>query len=152
MDRTNFKEVFTGAVMLLFVLTVAAQRGDMYTAALGKTSDSPEFGALKGSQHFDMVNDQHYLSSDGLELILKEGTLSTINFYHNGGKAYGDFHGTLPHGLKFGMSEAEVRNILGKPTVAYNSSGYLEFDMQGITYACSFSGGALSQLGISVNK
>ena len=151
MDRINFKGILTGAVMLLFVLSATAQKENMYTAALGKTADSPEFASLKGSQQFEMVNDQHYLSKNGVELILSGGVLNTINFYRKS-EAYGNFNGTLPHGLKFGMAQAEVRNILGKPTVAYNSSGYLEFDVKGITYACSFTGGTLSQLGVSVSK
>jgi len=152
--KTVFKNWFRGAFAALTIVAMMSfslQTGDSgkYISALGKSSDSPEFTNLKSTGIFEEVNNQHYLSKDGIELILQQNTLNQINFYRSS-EVYGKFTGDLPKGLKFGMTPAQVKSILGKPTVAYNSSGYLEFTIQQYTYACSFDKGVLSQVGISV--
>lgn len=95
-----------------------------------------------------MANENHYLSKEGIELILKDGVLNQINLYKTS-SVYGNFAGKLPHGLAFSMTSGNVKQLLGKPSVAYNS-GYAEFELNDCTIACWFDGDRLSQ--VTLNK
>jgi hypothetical protein len=118
--------------------------GDMLMNAVGKTDQSTEVGDLKSSYGFQMANENHYLSKDGIELVLQNSTLSEIRIYNNS-TVYGGFKGKLPKGLRFGLTSAEVKRELGKPSVSY-SSGYCEFEVQGEVISCWFDKDRLSQV------
>jgi hypothetical protein len=153
MKRNNWRKLTTLIGGLIFFLTISAQtkyEGDQLITFLGKAPDSWEFTNLKNGYAFDMANDAHYLSSEGIELILTNGVLHEIQLYRNSA-VYGSFKGALPRGLRFGMNAAEVRKILGKPTVIYNSTGYLEFEWNNnYVYSCSFENGQLSQVTVGL--
>ena len=134
------------AVCLFFNLAFAQvhYEGDMLMNAVGKTDQSTEVGDLKSSYNFQMANENHYLSNDGIELVLQNSTLNEIRIYMNS-TVYGSFKGKLPKGLRFGLTSAEVRRQLGKPTASY-ASGYCEFELQGSVISCWFDKDRLSQI------
>ena len=77
--------------------------------------------------NFEMANEAHYLSKDGIELILKNGILDQISLYKTS-SVYGNYTGKLPHDLVFGMTSANVKQLLGKTKIVY-TSGYAEFEL-----------------------
>ena len=97
-----------------------------------------------------MANEAHYLSKDGVELILQRSLLCEIHLY-NSSAVYGKFIGKLPNNLKFGMSSSEVKHLLGKPVVSYNN-GYCEFELQNYILSCWLDGGKLNQVGIATKN
>lgn len=144
------------ACMLVFALFISvgawgqyANYGDVFTPALGKEVQSPEVSELITNYHLEKANETHYLSNEGVELILKNGLLTEVRFYQNS-PVYGKFVGVLPRQLKFGMSTGEVKALLGKPTVSYNTSGYLEFERDGKIVSCWIEEGKLSQVSVSL--
>jgi hypothetical protein len=118
--------------------------GDMLINAIGKTDQSTEVGDLKSSYSFQMANENHYLSQDGIELVLQNSTLNEIRIYMNS-TVYGSFKGKLPKGLRFGLTSAEVKRQLGKPSASY-ASGYCEFELQNSIISCWFDKDHLSQI------
>jgi len=121
--------------------------GNSLVAYLGKTAVSPEMKELKANYHCEMVNESHYLSKDGIELIFKSGSLREINLYTKSA-VYGNFSGKLPNGLKFGMAVSDAKKLLGKPVVSY-SNGYSEFEFSNYIISCWFENGGLHQVGIA---
>jgi hypothetical protein len=148
---TNHKLKFFASVFAVFLSTfIFAQsqyEGEALINFIGKDSGSSEVKNLENGYHCNMINENHYLSIQGIELMLNNGVLTEINLYKSN-TAYGNFTGKLPRGMAFGMSSSQVRSLLGKPTVAY-ASGYSEFDMHNCVIACWFDGDRLSQVGIS---
>jgi hypothetical protein len=122
--------------------------GNMLTTYLGKSAESQELKNLESDYKFEMANDNHFLSKEGIELILKDGALQQINLYKSS-QVYGSFAGKLPHDLAFSMTSGNVKQLLGKPLVAY-SSGYAEFELNDCTISCWFDGDRLSQ--VTLNK
>lgn len=122
--------------------------GDAFTYFLGKDALSESLKDLKADYHCEMVNENHYLSNGGLELILQNNTLNEINLYKSSA-VYGTFTSKLPKNLKFGMTSAEAKKLLGKPYVSYHS-GYCEYNFADYILSAWFDGGRLSQIGISV--
>jgi len=123
--------------------------GDRLTDAIGKSSGGPEVAGLETTYHCEMTNPAYYSSiTDGMELIMKDGALNEIRLYKNS-LVYGTFKDNLPKALRFGMSSGEVKALLGKPTVNYSSTGYMEFQIKGTLFACGFEGGKLSELTLS---
>jgi len=120
--------------------------GNLLINAVGKTDQSSEVSDLKASYHFQMANENHFLSKEGIELILQNATLSEIRIYKES-TVYGNFKGKLPKGLSFNLSSAEVKKLLGKPSVSYNT-GYCEFEVQGQIISCWFEKDHLSQVDI----
>lgn len=150
MNSTKPLRAIAVALTLLISILVFGQghtEGDALTSYLGKGIDNQEFINLKNDYKLDMVNESHYLSNSGIELILKNGLVNEINLYKTS-TVYGNFMGKLPHGLAFSMTSANVKGLLGKPTVAY-SSGYSEFALKDCIIACWFDGDRLSQVGLS---
>ena len=49
------------------------------------------------------------------------------------------------------MVSGEVKKLLGKPVVSYNS-GYCEYEFASYILSCWFDGGTLSQVGIAVKS
>jgi hypothetical protein len=147
------KKILPLSLLLLFVFfggTLLAQTeldGDALISFLGKTANSEEVSLLKSKYNIEKINEAHYLSKNGIELIFKGATLAEISLYNNS-SVYGSFTAKLPHNLRFGMSSGEVKTLLGKPTESY-SNGYSEFELQGCTYSCWFEGGKLTQVGLS---
>ncbi len=115
---------------------------------LGKSAGSIELKDLKANYRCEMANEAHYLSKGGIELILKNNLLNEIHLY-NGSAVYGSFAGKLPNNLKFGMSAGDVKRLLGKPIVSYNS-GYCEYEFANYILSCWFDGSKLNQMGVSV--
>ncbi len=130
----------------MFFISFAQSRtdGDMLIGALGKTSQSQEISDLKAGYNFQMANENHYLSKDGIELLLQNSMLSEIRIYKSS-PVYGSFKGRLPKGLNFNLTSTEVKKILGKPSVSYNT-GYCEFEVQGQVISCWFDKDRLSQV------
>ncbi|MCX6197699.1 MAG: hypothetical protein NTY88_00570 [Bacteroidetes bacterium] len=100
--------------------------GNALISFLGKNSSSTDLKDLKANYKCEMANELHYLSRGGIELILKRNELNEIHLYGSSA-VYGKFAGALPNKLKFGMVSGEVKRLLGKPIVSYNS-GYCEYE------------------------
>src|SRR5688572_2643547 len=142
--------LFLGLVNMASAQSSNAYDGDMLAYYLGKSAKSTEIKELKAHYHAEMLNETHYLSKGGIELILKKGVLSEINIYRKSA-VYGTFIDKLPKGLRFGMSSSEAKNLLGKPSTSY-TSGYCEFEMDNYVLSCWFEGGKLSQLGLTIKN
>lgn len=143
--------LYTISFIAFFVLTAFAQNkydGDMLTSFLGKSSASVELKDLKAGYNCQMANENHYLSRDGIELILSNGVLYEIHLYATSA-VYGNFTGKLPKNLRFGMYSSELKNLLGKPLVSYNS-GYCEYAVGDYLLSCWFEAGKLNQMGIAL--
>jgi hypothetical protein len=136
------------ACCFIFVLSFAQGKydGNMLINALGKSDQSPELTNLKASYNFQMANQNHYLSKEGIELVLQNSALSEIKIYKES-PIYGSFKGQLPKGLSFGLSSGTVKGLLGKPSTSYNN-GYCEFEVQGQVISCWFENDRLSQIDI----
>jgi hypothetical protein len=147
---TPLKVLATALMVLLFSFSFAQRHADggSLSMYLGKSSESQEFKNFVKDNNFEMANESHYLSKNGIELILKNGILDQISLYKSS-SVYGNYTGKLPHDLVFNMTSANVKQLLGKPKVAY-TSGYAEFDLIDCTIACWFDGDRLSQ--VSLNK
>ena len=136
---------------ILFASTLFGQSGfdgNALPSFLGKPASGSELKDLEANYHCEMANEAHYLSKDGIELLLKGGSLTEIHLF-NKSAVYGSFTAKLPNNLKFGMSSGEVKGLLGKPTESYNS-GYCEFELQSCVVSCWFEGGRLNQVGLAV--
>ncbi len=140
------KAVAVIACTLVFTASFAQSKveGDALLGALGKTDQSSELGDLKSSFTFQMANENHYLSKDGIELVLQNSLLNEIRLYKDS-PVYGGFKGKLPKGLSFNLTSGDVKKLLGKPTVSYNS-GYCEFEVGGQVISCWFDKDRLSQV------
>lgn len=144
-------QIFLCAMMIFFSTRLFAQSGfdgNSLIAFLGKSATGSELKDLKANYHCEMANEAHYLSKDGIELILKSGALNEINLY-NKSAVYGNFTGRLPNNLKFGMTSGDVKHLLGKPIISY-SNGYCEFEFSNYIISCWLDGGKLNQVGIAV--
>lgn len=140
-------------LLLSLWIGVAAQSGNSYEGDglvffLGKDAKGPELKDLKAHYNFEMANESHYLSQNGIELVLRGSTLYEIHLY-KGSAVYGNYTGRLPKKLKFGMTSAEVKSMLGKPSLSY-SSGYCEYEYATHLLSFWFDGGKLSQVILSV--
>jgi hypothetical protein len=127
-----------------------ANEGNALVSNIGKGPDNDQVKELIKTYQLDMANNQHYLSTQGVELILKKELLNEIHLYQNSA-VYGSYKGTLPGKLKFGMSESEIKQLLGKPALAYNS-GYLEYQYDTYVLSCWFEGGKLNQVVIAAKE
>jgi hypothetical protein len=145
--KSVFRVLTLTACCFIFGTTFAQKYdGDMLVNAVGKTSESSEVNDLKSAYHFQMANDEHFLSKEGIELVLKNKALSEIRIY-KASSVYGSFAGKLPRGLRFGLTSAEVKKLLGKPSVSYNT-GYCEFETNGVIISCWFENDRLSQINL----
>lgn len=124
--------------------------GDALIQNIGKGPDNEQVKELIKAYQLDMANNQHYLSTQGVELILKKELLNEIHLYQNS-SVYGSYKGALPSKLKFGMNESEIKQLLGKPALAYNS-GYLEYQYDNYILSCWFEGGKLNQVVIAAKE
>lgn len=152
MRKTYATKILSLVVIVLYCTGLFAQTafdGNALTALLGKSSTGAEFKELKDHYHCDMVNETHYTSKEGIELMVKGDVLSEIHLFTKNA-VYGGFTGKLPDKLNFGMSSAEVKGLLGKPVVNYISTGYCEFELAAYTVSCWFEGGKLTQVGFAV--
>ena len=136
-------------------LNTTAQSGIHYEGEtlawfLGKDATSKELKDLKADYNCEMANELHYLSKGGLELILRGQTLNEIHLYKSSA-VYGTFTGKLPKNLKFGVKPEDVRRLLGKPDISYNS-GYCEYEYKDYVLSCWFDGGRLSQVSLSAKQ
>jgi hypothetical protein len=147
MQINYFRRAITlGVLCLLCAITFGQSRtdGDKFLNALGKGAQASEVSDLKAGYSFQMANENHYLSKDGIELLLQNSMLSEIRIYKDS-PVYGSFKGHLPRGLNFNLTSAEVKKLLGKPSVSYNT-GYCEFEVQGQVISCWFDKDRLSQV------
>lgn len=138
-------------LLVLSISGVFAQsnyEGDALVTFLGKASNSQELKDLKANYSCEMANEEHYLSKGGIELILRNSALNEMHLYRSSA-VYGSYKGKLPNRLQYDMLPSEVKRLLGKPTVSYNS-GYCEFDMGTYIISCWFDSGKLDQVGVAV--
>ena len=135
------------AFCLAFTFSFAQSKydGDMLINMLGKSSQSADFNNLKTGYNFKVANEGHYLSTEGIELVLQNSVLNEIRLYKDS-PVYGSFKGKLPKGLAFGLTVVEVKKILGKPSVTYSNTGYSEFIVEGQVISCWFDKDRLSQV------
>lgn len=149
---TNYWRNTVSVIVAAFIFTAGLAQtsfdGDRLPAQLGKHADGPDIAALEAAYHCEMANSNHYVSKEGLELMMLDGSLNQIQLYSNS-TVYGEFKGQLPHLLKFGMTLSQVKVLLGRPTVNYSSSGYAEFEKDGFVFACGFTAGKLDELTLS---
>lgn len=141
--------------VLFFIMSASAQTGAYFEGEtlpyfLGKNASSVEVKNLKADYKCEMANESHYISQDGLELILQKGTLNEIHLYKSSA-VYGTYKGKLLKNLKFGMTSGDVKHLLGKPAISYNS-GYCEYEFKECVLSCWFDSGKLSQVSISVKS
>lgn len=155
-NNNDMKTVFTPqlfvlTIILFFSVTANAQfksdNSNAIVAVLGKEAGSTEMNDLKTTHKLEAANDAHYISSAGVELLLRNGKVNEVRLF-NKSAAYGAFKGKLPNGLSFGMSSGSVKGLLGKPTESYNN-GYCEFEFPAYIISCWFDGGVLSQVGLT---
>jgi hypothetical protein len=144
------KAIALAACCCIFIISFAQSRyeGDKLLSVLGKTDESSELSNLKASYNFQMANENHFLSKEGIELVLQNSALSEIKIYKES-PVYGSFKGALPRGLVFGLTSAQVKSRLGKPSVSYNT-GYCEFEVQGQVISCWFENDRLSQIDLGL--
>lgn len=138
------------AAVMMFAQNNPAPQGDLLLHYLGKSAESAELKELKAAYRCQMANNAHYLSKEGIQLILRNNVLAEIHFY-KGSAVYGDYKNALPGHVQFGMLASEVRKILGKPLVSYNN-GYSEYDFNGYNLTLWFDAGRLSQVTLSLNN
>lgn len=141
------------SICLFLSIPIFAQtnfEGNALVYFLGKSATGSEIKDLKANYHCQMANEAHYLSKDGIELILQRSSLCEIHLYGSS-MVYGKFTGKLPNGLKFGMTSSEVKHLLGKPVVSYNN-GYCEFELQNYVLSCWLDGGKLNQVGVATKN
>lgn len=152
--RSQFPVIILMLFFSAFFNSINAQNnsieGDALILNIGKSPDNEQVKELIKTYQLDMANNQHYLSTQGVELILKKELLNEIHLYQNSG-VYGSYKGTLPSKLKFGMNESEIKQLLGKPALAYNS-GYLEYQYDTYILSCWFEGGKLNQVVIAAKE
>jgi hypothetical protein len=143
---------FIAATLLLLAFSFSFGQGhidgDALTSLLGKGTENQELTNLKNEYKMEAANENHYLSKEGIELMLKDGQVNQINLYKTS-SVYGNFTGKLPHALAFSMTSANVKQVLGKPLVAYNS-GYAEFKLTDSVISCWFDGDRLSQVTLNL--
>ena len=138
---------------LFLCISVSAQtettfEGNGLISFLGKKVNSKEVKDLKSNYRCEMANELHYLSKDGIELIMRNNCLTEINLYAHSA-VYGTYKGLLHKNLKFTMTSSEVKKLLGKPVINYNS-GYCEYEYATYTLCCWFDGYTISQMGIAM--
>ena len=143
------KLIFASLFILSTVLATA-QSGDALSQYIGKGVASTEVKELIKNHHLEMVNNQRYNGKEGIELIFKNEMLNEIQLYNNS-SVFGNYTHELPGKLKFGMNEAEVKQLLGKSTVAYNS-GYIEYQYPTYVLSCWFESGKLNQVVIAAKE
>lgn len=143
------KYILSAFTLALFALSATAQQGDALTTQIGKSSN--ETKDLIKTYNLEMANNERYLGKEGIELIFKKDALNEIKIYNNS-PVYGSFKHELPGKLKFGMSDAAVKQLLGKPTVAYNSNGYIEYQYDKYVLSCWFEAGKLNQVVIAAKE
>ncbi len=141
--------LFAGSFVLASagIQTSTNYEGDILVYFLGKSANSAELKDLKANYKCEMANEAHYLSKDGIELILRKGVLNEIHLY-NASAVYGNFKGTLPNKVNFGMTSSDAKRLLGKPIVSYNS-GYCEYEYPNYILSLWFEGGKLKQVGVA---
>jgi len=146
--QTNYFRKALMPVLLCMVCAVSFAQsktdGDRLINALGKGPQTTEVNDLKAGYNFQEANENHFLSKEGIELVMQNAMLSEIRIYKDS-PVYGSFKGRLPRGLNFNLTSAEVKKILGKPSVSYNT-GYCEFEYQGQVISCWFDKDRLSQV------
>jgi len=87
---------------------------------LGKSITDPEIERLK--EHLgdcDVEHSHHIIYSfykHGLELHFDDNILGTILLFSEGADDYQQYPYPLPHSLRFSVTNAEVRAVLGKPS------------------------------------
>lgn len=152
MEAIKIGKLFVLLFAFLISANVYAQYanyGDVFTPALGKDAQSAEVSELIVNYHLEKANESHYLSKEGVELVLRNGLLNEIRLYRKS-EVYGEFKAVLPYQLKFGMTPGEVKSVLGKPTVSYNTSGYSEYAKDNKIISCWMEEGRLSQVSLSL--
>jgi hypothetical protein len=122
--------------------------GNAIPTFLGKATNSTEVSDLVKNYHLEIVTQGHYVSKEGIELVVKDGTITEIYLYDKS-TSNGSFTAKLPNDLKFGISPEAVKALLGKPTQSYMRNGYCEFEFPTYGISCWFEGGKLNQVGIT---
>lgn len=149
--KPKIKLKVVAAIVAVFVISMSFGQskydGDGFTYYLGKSVENDEVKDFASHHRCEMGNPGHCASKEGVELMLQKGMVTDIRLYQSS-NAYGNFKGKLPKGIRFGMSSGEVKGILGKPSVTYNS-GYSEYELRDCSVSCWFEEGKLSQLTIS---
>jgi hypothetical protein len=139
------KRLMTLLAFALLTTWVSAQN---FSDLVGKEETSEAFKTFVSAHSLEAVNSSRYQSGKGLEVVLKDGKVTEIHL-HRESSIYGSFKEELPANLKFGMNSAEVKKLIGKPTTAYTSSGYNEYEYATYILSCWFENGLLSEVVLS---
>lgn len=148
---TIMKNTITLICLLTLVLTGFSQglTRDGFVEVLGKKIDGPEVQQFFSSYHIKNVTGNKYASvENGIDLETKGDSVTQVNVYRNS-PVYGSYKGKLSKELQFGMTPAQVKAKLGKPTTTYTNSGYAEYHYPGYVITCWYEQGVLSELSYS---
>ncbi|GHE25843.1 hypothetical protein GCM10007167_03490 [Vulcaniibacterium thermophilum] len=78
-------------------------------------------GLIEGTKPAERIEGFLYVEApaEGYSLAFDgEDTVDAVHLYREGHRGYAGYRGILPLGLTFGMSQKDVRSILGNPTDA----------------------------------
>lgn len=135
---------------LLFFIVFAASAlwAQNFAELIGKSEKSDEFKNFVSTYKLEQTTAARYQSREGIEVILKDEKVFEIHL-HKASSIYGNYSGALPAKLRFGMSTNEVKQVLGKPTTTYTTSGYNEYVYDTYILSCWFENGILTQVVLS---
>ncbi|MCW5906428.1 MAG: hypothetical protein KIS94_01085 [Chitinophagales bacterium] len=133
---------------LFIIFTASTLYAQNFAELVGKDESSEEFKNFVSAYKLEQSTAARYQSGEGIEVILKDGKVFEIHL-HKESSIYGNYTGALPSKLNFAMNTNEVKQVLGKPTTAYTSSGYNEYVYDTHILSCWFENGILSQVVVS---
>jgi hypothetical protein len=145
------KKISLLIVAVLFSLLGYSQllQGDELIKLVGSSVNNAEvFKLLEDNGVKKATATKLCSNTTGIDCKLHSDTIVEVQLYRSN-PVYGKFEKMLPKSIVFGMSLADIKGILGKPTVTYTNSGYSEYKIGKVTLTCWFEGNELNQVSIS---
>jgi hypothetical protein len=142
--------IFFSFVFLPAAIYPQMIEGDGLLNITGTEANNP--GTKKFFEEYGIKKSQEgKYSSDkfGIDIGTSHDTLTSVTMYQTS-EMYGTYTGKLPKGLRFGMSNPDIVKILGKPSLAYINTGYMEYTYGRKVMACWFENKALNQVLITL--
>jgi hypothetical protein len=122
---------------------------DGFIEILGRKTDDPAVQLFFTSYAVKHTAGAKYSSTtNGIDIDTRNDSITTVNVYKNS-PVYGRYTGKLSMGLAFGMIQAQVADILGKPTTTYNNPRYSEYNFEGYMITCRYEQRALTEVSLS---
>ncbi|MFZ6643650.1 hypothetical protein ACO0LL_28260 [Undibacterium sp. TC4M20W] len=124
---------------------------------LGKNHNDPDVLQAIGDNHLlDMYDDPPYCryigsKQQGIDLLFEEQILVDVQFFIQKTRLYSAFLGVLPFGIKNGMSQLQVHELLGMPDKFHQSDSryFMREDKLQVVLAFD-SDGIVSYLGVAL--